>query len=134
MKGIPTDEGLFSSFKWNSHGLIPVVIQDAENGDVLMFAWMNEMALRQTLQTGLVTFWSRSRKELWVKGETSGHFQTLKSIAIDCDEDCLLIRVIQEGVACHEMYRSCFFRSISADGTIRLNQERPGLSGVVARS
>lgn len=131
MKGVSTAA---SSLKWNTDGLIPVIIQDVENGDVLMLAWMNEMALRQTLRTGLVTFWSRSRQELWVKGETSHHFQILKSMAIDCDEDCLLIRVIQEGVACHEGYRSCFFRSISTDGTVRLNQDRPDLLGIVTRS
>ncbi|MBU4305197.1 MAG: phosphoribosyl-AMP cyclohydrolase [Candidatus Omnitrophica bacterium] len=95
--------------KFDSQGLIPVVIQDAENKDVLMVAYMNKMSLEKTLETGLATYWSRSRKELWLKGETSGHYQKVEKIHFDCDKDTLLIQVTQLGVACHTGERSCFF-------------------------
>lgn len=110
--------------KWNEDGLVPAVIQDAENSDVLMVAWMNRESLRKTMETGRATFWSRSRQELWVKGETSGHTQEVCSVELDCDGDCLLIRVKQVGGACHEGYRSCFFRSLSSDGKVEENQPR----------
>ena len=100
------------TLKYNEQGLIPAIIQDVENGDVLMMAWMNEDALRRTLETGRVNFWSRSRQELWVKGETSGHTQQVCSVEFDCDGDCLLIQVNQVGGACHEGLRSCFFHVI----------------------
>ena len=112
------------TLKYNEQGLIPAIIQDVENGDVLMMAWMNEDALRRTLETGRVNFWSRSRQELWVKGETSGHTQQVCSVEFDCDGDCLLIQVNQVGGACHEGYRSCFFRSLSSDGKAEENQPR----------
>ncbi len=102
--------------KFDSNGLIPAIIQDAANGDVLMMAWMNEESLRQTIETGLCTYWSRSRQEFWVKGLTSGHVQHVKRISVDCDQDCLLIQVDQVGAACHENYRSCFFRDLDLDG------------------
>lgn len=102
--------------KYDANGLVPAVIQDAANGDLLMMAYMNEEALRRTIASGRVTFWSRSRQEYWVKGETSGFVQHVKEIYIDCDRDCLLLKVDQTGAACHEGYRSCFFRRISADG------------------
>lgn len=101
--------------KFDSHGLIPAVIQDAENGDVLMVGYMNEESIMRTVDTGLVTFWSRSRQEFWVKGETSGHVQHLVSLFVDCDQDCLLVKVKQVGPACHEGYRSCFFRQLSSN-------------------
>ena len=96
--------------KFDGAGLIPAVIQDDKTGQVLMVAFMNRQALAKTLKTGLVHFYSRSRKKLWLKGETSGHVQKLKSLLVDCDGDCLLIRVDQKGAACHAGYRSCFFR------------------------
>jgi phosphoribosyl-AMP cyclohydrolase len=102
--------------KFDSSGLIPAVVQDAENGEVLMVGYMNRAAVEQTLATGRVTFWSRSRQKFWVKGETSGHFQHLRGLYVDCDKDCLLVRVEQVGPACHEGYRSCFFRRVSDDG------------------
>lgn len=95
--------------KFGSDGLIPVVIQDAANKDVLMVAYMNRESLQKTLDSGLATYWSRSRKTLWLKGETSGHFQNVKTIYYDCDKDTLLIQVEQAGVACHTGERSCFF-------------------------
>lgn len=94
------------------NGLVPVIVQDAVNGEVLMLAYMNEEALEKTLQTGLATYWSRSRSELWCKGETSGHYQHVKSIRIDCDQDTLLLEVIQDGAACHTGNRTCFYRAL----------------------
>jgi phosphoribosyl-AMP cyclohydrolase len=99
--------------KFDEHGLIPAVVQDAENGEVLMVGYMNQEALQRTIQTGRVTFWSRSRQKFWIKGETSGHFQNLKGLFIDCDADCVLVKVEQIGPACHEGYRSCFFRQVT---------------------
>lgn len=96
--------------------LIPVIAQDSENGDVLMLAYMNEDAYRETLATKRVCYWSRSRGKLWRKGEESGNVQELKSIYFDCDADTLLVKVNQiGGAACHEGYRSCFFREIVLD-------------------
>lgn len=116
-------ERLLDSLKYDQNGLIPAVIQDHENGQVLMVAWMNRESLEQTLATGKCTYWSRSRQKFWVKGETSGHTQAVKRIAVDCDLDTLLIWVDQVGAACHENYRSCFFRDLASDG-LTLNAER----------
>mgnify|MGYP001415185843 CR=1 FL=1 len=96
---------------YNSQGLVPVITQDYNTGEVLMLAWMNEEALRLTLETKNVTYYSRSRQKLWVKGETSGHFQKLVSISVDCDGDTLLAKVIQTGAACHTGNRTCFYRT-----------------------
>jgi len=104
------------SLKFDENGLIVAVIQDDCNGQVLMVGYMNQESLRQTLDSGRVTFWSRSRRKLWVKGETSGHTQAVRGVYVDCDQDCLLVRVEQVGPACHEGYRSCFFRSLSEAG------------------
>lgn len=100
--------------KFDEKGLVTAVAIDAEKGDVLMLAHMNAEALRLTLETGRMTYWSRSRKSLWVKGETSGNTQRLVSAHLDCDGDALVFRVIPEGLgaACHEGYRSCFFREL----------------------
>jgi phosphoribosyl-AMP cyclohydrolase len=97
---------------YDDRGLIPAVVQDAENGDVLMMAWMNREALRRTLEEGRTVFWSRSRNELWRKGDTSGHVQHVEEVRIDCDADVLLVRVHQVGAACHTGERSCFFRRL----------------------
>lgn len=97
-----------ASVRFNEDGLIPAVIQDDESGDVLMLAWMDEEALRRTLTEGRVTFWSRSRREYWRKGDTSGHAQYVRGAALDCDEDTVVIRVIQVGAACHTGTRTCF--------------------------
>ena len=105
-----------SQLRFNEKGLIPVIAQDAENGEVLMMAWMNREALEKTLQTGKAHYFSRSRQKLWLKGEISGHIQKLKEIRFDCDADTLLIKIEQEGGACHLGYRSCFFRKVSEDG------------------
>ena len=104
------------SLKWTADGLIPAIIQDAANGRVLMMAWMNRTALEKTLETGRTWFWSRSRQKYWMKGEPSGHVQVVKDVAYDCDGDAVLIQVDQTGAACHEGYRSCFFRSLQEHG------------------
>jgi phosphoribosyl-AMP cyclohydrolase len=104
------------NLKYNSDGLIPAIAQDAQNGDVLMMAWMNAEAIQKTLETKKVTYWSRSRQALWVKGETSGHVQELVDFRIDCDRDCILVLINQTGPACHTNRRSCFYTSI-LDGT-----------------
>jgi phosphoribosyl-AMP cyclohydrolase len=100
------------SLKFDQQGLIPAIIQDYKNNEVLMLAYMNKESLRRTLKLGKTCFWSRSRKEYWVKGLTSGHFQFVRSVAYDCDCDALLIRVRQVGKACHTGKRSCFYRVI----------------------
>jgi phosphoribosyl-ATP pyrophosphohydrolase/phosphoribosyl-AMP cyclohydrolase len=98
--------------KYNQEGLIPAIVQDASNGQVLMLAYMNRESLKKTLQAGQTCFYSRSRKRLWVKGETSGNIQKVKQILVDCDCDTLLIKVEQQGAACHTGSYSCFYRDI----------------------
>lgn len=107
---------ILDELKFDQAGLIPAIVQDVESNEVLMVAFMNRQALQRTIESGCACFWSRSRQEYWVKGETSGHTQTVKSVAIDCDGDALLIKVEQRGGACHVGYRSCFFREVSSDG------------------
>lgn len=109
---LPLDE-LVDNLAFNQQGLIPVIAQDADSDEVLMLAWMNQAALAQTLATGHMTYWSRSRNELWIKGATSGHRQQLQSLRIDCDGDTILCRVRQQGAACHTGRKSCFY--IEAD-------------------
>lgn len=101
-----------ATLNYDANGLIPCITQDAATGEVLMFAWMNADAVARTLATGNVTYWSRSRAAFWVKGETSGHRQTLQDLRIDCDRDCLLAMVAQTGAACHTNRRSCFYTAI----------------------
>ncbi len=102
------------TIKFDEKGLIPAIVQDADTGGVVMFAWMNRESFKKTLETGLMTYWSRSRQQLWIKGETSGNTQRVRDIFIDCDADCLLFKVEPQGTgaACHEGYRSCFFRRV----------------------
>ena len=97
---------------FDERGLIPVIAQDAENGDVLMLAWANREALERTLEEGRMVYWSRSRQELWRKGDTSGHVQHVEELRLDCDADVVLARVHQEGAACHTGERTCFFRGL----------------------
>ena len=101
-----------SAIRYNAEGLVPVVAQDATSGEVLMLAWMNEEAVRLTLATGQVTYWSRSRGALWRKGESSGHTQTLREFWVDCDGDTLLLKVQQTGPACHTGEKTCFFNAV----------------------
>ena len=105
-----------SDIRWNADGLIPAIAQDVDTGEVLMLAWMNEESLKRTMDTGRVTYFSRSRKQLWEKGETSGNRQRLVSIYIDCDGDSLLMMVDQTGPACHTGNKSCFFTEINFEG------------------
>ena len=102
----------FSEMKKNSDGLVPVIVQDYKNNEVLMLAYMDEKAYNKTIETGKMTYFSRERQKLWVKGEESGHFQYVKSLAIDCDSDTLLAKVLQVGAACHTGNRSCFYREL----------------------
>ena len=103
-------DNFLNQIKYDQQGLVGVIIQDAENDQVLMFAFSNREALSKTLETGTVHFWSRSRQKLWMKGETSGHTQLLVEAKIDCDADCILLKVRQSSGACHVGYRSCFYR------------------------
>ncbi len=102
--------------KFNSDGLIPAIVQDVHSGRVLMMAWMNRASLEKTVETGRTVFWSRSRQKFWIKGETSGNTQNVVDLSFDCDGDTLLVQVEQAGAACHEGFRSCFFRSIRDSG------------------
>jgi len=107
-----------ATLRYDAQGLLPVIAQEAGTGEVLMLAWMNSDAVARTLETGRVTYWSRSRQAFWVKGESSGHVQELVELRIDCDRDCLLALVRQTGPACHTNRRSCFYTSVT-DGEER---------------
>ena len=113
--------------RFDKKGIVPVITQDAETGDILMLAWMNRKSLEKTLRTGIMTYWSRSRRKLWVKGKTSGNIQKVREAFVDCDADCLLFKVEQKGMkaACHKGYRSCFYRKINPDdGSFSVIAER----------
>ena len=116
-------ERALDEIRFGPDGLVPAVAQQHDSGEVLMLAWMTREAVEETLATGRVCYWSRSRQRLWRKGETSGHVQRLVEMRLDCDGDTLLLRVAQEGPACHTGERSCFFRRIEAG-------ERPGVQHV----
>ena len=105
---------------YNELGLIPAIAQDATSGEVLMMAWMNAEAVRRTLDTGRVTYWSRSRQAFWVKGESSGHMQELVDLRVDCDRDCLLVQVRQTGPACHTNRRTCFYTAVREGDEVEL--------------
>jgi len=109
-----------ASLNYDAAGLIPAIAQDATTGEVLMMAWMTAGAVARTLETGRVTYWSRSRQAYWVKGETSGHVQTLVDFRVDCDRDCLLVLVEQAGPACHTNRRSCFYTAVRAGKEVEL--------------
>ncbi|MBA7500311.1 Phosphoribosyl-AMP cyclohydrolase [subsurface metagenome] len=115
---------LLERVSFNKEGLLPVIVQDINRGEVLMMAWMNKEALKKTITSGKTYFWSRSRKKLWLKGESSGHYQLVREVWIDCDEDTLLIKVEQIKAACHKGYKSCFFRKINKEGKIELIGEK----------
>jgi len=118
------------NLKFNNDGLIPAIVQQTQNGKpdagrVLMLAYMNELAIEKTIETGFMHYWSRSRQKLWFKGETSGHTQRVLRWFIDCDADTLLFEVDQEGGACHTGYASCFFQALSRDGSPEPIAEQP---------
>ncbi len=108
-----------ASLMYNEAGLVPAIAQDAVSGEVLMMAWMNAEAIARTLETGRVTYWSRSRQAFWIKGETSGHVQSLVEFRVDCDRDCVLLKIEQTGPACHTNRRSCFYTLVE-DGAERV--------------
>jgi phosphoribosyl-AMP cyclohydrolase len=102
--------------KWDEHGLVPVIAQQVDTNDVLMFAWMNRDALERTVELGEAVYWSRSRKKLWHKGEESGHIQKVREIRLDCDADVVLLKVEQvDDIACHTGRHSCFFQKLNPD-------------------
>lgn len=106
-------EDWLDAIRWNSDGLVPAIAQDADTGDILMMAWMNRESLRLTVAEGQAVYWSRSRGQLWRKGESSGHQQLIRDIRLDCDEDVILLKVEQKGgIACHTGRRSCFYRTL----------------------
>ena len=122
LSGTEQDETHEIRPKFNADGLITAIAQDADTNEVLMLAWMNADALQTTIETGRGTYWSRSRQELWIKGETSGHTQDVVEIKIDCDQDAVLLKVKQTGGACHTGRTSCFYRTIDTN-TFRLTHE-----------
>ena len=118
---MPSPNPLLDAITFDADGLVPAIVQDVETDQVLMMAYMTADTLRETLDTGRMVYWSRSRRERWVKGQTSGHTQAVEEVRVDCDGDALLFKVRQEGGACHTGYRSCFFRradneTLVADG------------------
>lgn len=117
-----TVDSVVAALRFNAQGLIPAIAQDAGDGAVLMMAWMNAAAVRETLSTGRVCYWSRSRQALWRKGESSGHVQRLVDFRYDCDADALLLLVDQTGPACHTYRRSCFYNGVRPDGVAVLSQ------------
>ena len=112
--------------KWTADGLVPALAQDHKTGQILMMAWMNAEAVARTLETGRVTYWSRSRQTFWVKGETSGHVQELVECRVDCDRDCLLLQVRQTGPACHTNRRSCFYTAVRRGVEVETMVPEPG--------
>jgi len=110
--------------KYNADGLVPAIIQDIEDGTVLMMAWMNKDSLKATMDSKKTNFWSRSRQKYWVKGESSGHTQEVQEVYYDCDADTLLIKVKQHGAACHVGYRSCFYTQVDFDGSEKIIGEK----------
>ena len=111
-----------ATLSYNDAGLIPAIAQDATSREVLMLAWMNADSIAQTLETGRVTYWSRSRQAFWIKGETSGNTQELVDFRFDCDQDCLLVLVNQTGPACHTGRRDCFYRAVRDGEVVELTQ------------
>lgn len=109
-----------ATLRYNRDGLIPAIAQDADTHEVLMMAWMSQEAVEQTLATGRVTYFSRSRQALWIKGETSGHVQELVDFRYDCDADCILVLIRQTGPACHTNRRSCFYTAVRQGSTVEL--------------
>jgi phosphoribosyl-AMP cyclohydrolase len=106
--------------KFDASGLIPAIAQDARSGQVLMVAYMNREALQLTIKTGRATYYSRSRKRLWTKGEQSGHFQTVQQLLVDCDQNCLILKVAVDAGQCHAGYQSCFYRAVRKDNPQQL--------------
>lgn len=116
-------EHILSEVKFSSEGLVTAIAQDTDTGEILMLAYMNEATLRQTLETRVMTYWSRSRKKVWIKGESSGNTQEVREARIDCDGDALLFKVVQHGgAACHTGHRSCFYRKVEGDALVETGE------------
>ena len=115
---VEDQDAFLDSLKYDDKGLVSVIMQDADNNEILMFAFANREALSNGLRDGKWWFYSRSRNKLWLKGESSGHFQHVEEVRLDCDGDALLVKVRQDSGACHEGYRSCFFRRLESDGRL----------------
>ena len=126
LSGSDQDETRELRPKFDASGLVAAIAQDAETGEVLMLAWMNAEALARTLETGRATYWSRSRGEIWVKGETSGHIQEVVEVRVDCDQDAVLLKVRQTGGACHTGRESCFYRIADASGLTLAGEGKAG--------
>lgn len=124
MDNVDNIEQTIRELKFDDNGLIPAICVDADNKQVLMLAYMNAASAIKTVKTGKTHFWSRSRKKYWMKGESSGHVQDVRAIYVDCDKDTLLIEVAQHGGACHEGYRSCFFRKLDDRGRLEIIAEK----------
>lgn len=118
------ETGFELDVQFDDKGLVPAIVQDVQSGQVLMMGWMNGQALEQTLRTGQVTFFSRSRNTIWVKGESSGHVQEVVDVRVDCDQDVILLRCQSHGPCCHAGYQSCFYRSIGPVGKLRFVEEK----------
>jgi phosphoribosyl-AMP cyclohydrolase len=121
---VEKQDAFLDTLKFDVKGLVSVIIQDDDNSEILMFAFANREALSNGLRDGKWWFYSRSRDKLWLKGESSGHFQHVVDVRVDCDADALLVRVKQEGGACHVGYRSCFYRKLGADGALNVEGEK----------
>ncbi|KAF0223439.1 MAG: phosphoribosyl-AMP [Rhodospirillaceae bacterium] len=121
---MPKFDAALAAIKFNEDGLVAAIAQQHDSGEVLMMAWMNADAVRETLETGRVCYWSRSRQGLWRKGETSGQQQRLKELLIDCDGDTLLVKVDQDGVACHTGRRTCFYTAARGDDLVEVEPVR----------
>ena len=109
---------IVDDIKYDANGLVPVIVQDYKNNEVLMVAYMNGESLKTTLESGITHFWSRSRQKFWKKGESSGHIQLVKEVLVDCDQDALVMKVDQKVAACHTGYRSCFYRKVDGDALV----------------
>ncbi|MGN0107755.1 MAG: bifunctional phosphoribosyl-AMP cyclohydrolase/phosphoribosyl-ATP diphosphatase HisIE [Hominilimicola sp.] len=125
-------EEIINTLKFDASGLIPAVVQNIETNEVLMVAYMNADTIKQTMETGRATFWSRSRQEVWVKGDTSGNYMYVKEVRVDCDCDCLVLLVNPAGPACHTGNRTCFFRKIQ-DGKLVEDDKKPAKSDIFER-
>jgi phosphoribosyl-AMP cyclohydrolase len=115
-------DAVLAALPFNADGLLPAIAQQADSGEVLMLAWMNREAILETLSSGRVCYWSRSRQTLWRKGETSGHQQSLKELRIDCDGDTLLLLVDQQGPACHTRRASCFYHAVRGEQVVVISE------------
>jgi phosphoribosyl-AMP cyclohydrolase len=122
LTGVDLD-ALLDGIKFDDKGLASAIVQDAATGEVVMFAFLNREALRLTFETGKMHYWSRSRQKLWLKGETSGHVQTVHEVRVDCDSDALVFKISQHGGACHTGFYSCFYRKLTEGGWVEQGQK-----------